>query len=70
MANTGAALRHIHENVFNTEFDRPDARNVIFYFTDRKSTDDVREAARMLRESGVMVSCRLYSLLLQRGRLK
>ena len=56
VAYTGAALQFIHENLFNTEYDRPDAKNVIVLVTDQPSDDDVEPAAKALRESGVTVS--------------
>ena len=56
IVNTGAALWHVHNHLFNTEYDRPDARNVLLLLTDRPSDDDVSAPARALRESGVTVT--------------
>ena len=56
VANTGAALWYVHNNLYNTECDRPDARNILAFITDTPSTDDVSAAARALRESGVTVN--------------
>ena len=60
--NTGAALRHVHNNLFNNEYDRPNARNVIAFVTDTPSTDDVSAAARALRESGVTVNSSRFTI--------
>jgi len=48
-------LRHVYNNLFNTEYDRPDAKNVIVFITERPSTDEFAAAAKALRESGVTV---------------
>ena len=48
---------HVFQNEFNTEFDRPNARNVIFSFSDDNPQDDVAAPGRLLRENGVTVSC-------------
>jgi len=48
-------LWHVHNNIFNTEYDRPEAKNVLLFLTDTLSSDDVGPAARALRESGVTV---------------
>ena len=55
VVNTGAALRHVFRNEFNTEFDRPNARNVVLLFSDGIPQDDVATPARALRDSGVTV---------------
>ena len=55
LANTGEALWHVHRHLFNSEYDRPNARNVLFLVTDQPSDDDVIAPARALRESGVTV---------------
>ena len=55
IANTGDALWHVHNNIFNTEYDRPDAENVLVLITDTLSSDDVEPAAKALKESGVTV---------------
>ena len=55
IANTGDALWHVHNNIFNTEYDRPDAENVLVLITDALSNDDVEPAAKALKESGVTV---------------
>jgi len=56
VANTGAALWYVLNNVFNSEYDRPNARNIITLVTDRPSDDDVSAAAKALRDSGVTVT--------------
>jgi len=55
VANTGAALWYVHNNIFNTEYDRPEAKNVIYLVTDKLSDDDIGPPSRALRESGVTV---------------
>ena len=53
--NTGTALWQLYRNEFNTEFDRPNARNVILLFTEGLPQDDVATPAKALRDSGVTV---------------
>ena len=56
VVNTGAALLHVFNNEFNTEFDRPNARNLILSFSDGNPQDDVATIGKLLRDNGVIVS--------------
>jgi len=64
LANTGAAFRYVLNNVFNTEYDRPNAKNVLHFVTDQLADDDVAAAAKELRDSGVTVR-RILQLIFQ-----
>jgi len=60
--NTGAALWHVHENIFGSGLDRDSAPNCLVVITDENSDDDVAAPATELRKSGVLVRISCYSV--------
>ena len=62
VANAGATLFHVFNNEFNTEFDRPNARNLILSFSDGNPQDDEATIGKLLRDNGVIVSSSGYGI--------